>query len=111
VRAEFREITAGWMLIDGMDDLTERIERAAEWTKGNGPLEADEQATISLMIETQIARGFGDREPRMCEGCTAGEHWRCGMQTWCECECDGTSDVPITCECPASGHLYGCPNE
>lgn len=28
----------------------------------------------------------------MCEGCTADEHWRCGMQTWCECECDGSAD-------------------
>ena len=28
----------------------------------------------------------------MCEGCTADEHWRCGMQTWCECECDGSID-------------------
>lgn len=28
----------------------------------------------------------------MCEGCTADEHWRCGMQTWCECECDGLPD-------------------
>lgn len=26
----------------------------------------------------------------MCEGCLADEHWRCGMQTWCECECDGS---------------------
>lgn len=24
----------------------------------------------------------------MCEGCTEGEHWRCGMQTWCACDCD-----------------------
>jgi hypothetical protein len=28
----------------------------------------------------------------MCEGCTADEHWRCGMQTWCECPCDGSVD-------------------
>lgn len=32
---------------------------------------------------------------RMCEGCTAGEHWRCGMQTWCECDCDGSSDFDL----------------
>lgn len=25
-----------------------------------------------------------------CEGCTIEEHWRCGMQTWCEC--DGSLD-------------------
>jgi hypothetical protein len=58
MRSEFDEITSGWTLIDGMDDLTERIERAAEWTKVNGPLEPDEQARITLMIESQIARGW-----------------------------------------------------
>jgi hypothetical protein len=57
VRAEFNEITSGWTLITSWDDLTERIERAAAWTKVNGPLEPDEQARISLMIESQIARG------------------------------------------------------
>lgn len=25
----------------------------------------------------------------MCQGCTEGLHWLCGMQTWCECDCDG----------------------
>jgi hypothetical protein len=59
MRAEFAEITDGWTLIDGMDDLTERIERAAEWTKANGPLEHDEQQRIEVMINSQIARGFG----------------------------------------------------
>lgn len=58
MRTEFNEITSGWTLISGMDDLTERIERAAEWTKANGPLEPDEEARIRLMIESQIARGM-----------------------------------------------------
>ena len=58
MRAEFDEITSSWTLISGMDDLTERIERAADWTKTNGPLEPDEQARIGLMIESQIARGM-----------------------------------------------------
>jgi hypothetical protein len=57
MRDGFREITSGWMLIDDFDDLTDRIERAAEWTKQNGPLEPDEAATVKLMIEAQIARG------------------------------------------------------
>jgi hypothetical protein len=57
MRAEFAEITDGWMLIDGLEDLTDRIERAAEWTKINGPLELDEQKRIEVMISTQIARG------------------------------------------------------
>lgn len=25
----------------------------------------------------------------MCEACQQDEHWNCGMQTWCECDCDG----------------------
>lgn len=24
----------------------------------------------------------------MCEACTRGDHANCGMQTWCECDCD-----------------------
>ncbi len=66
MRDGFREISSGWMLIDGFDDLTDRIERLAEWTKANGPLEDDEAATVKLMIECQIARGldeFGPDDP------------------------------------------------
>jgi hypothetical protein len=48
------------MLISGVDALTERIEQAAEWTRVNGPLQPDEEATIKLMIETQIALGYED---------------------------------------------------
>jgi len=58
MRDGFREIVNGWTLISGMGDLTDRIEAAAEWTKTNGPLEPDEQATIELMIKAQIARGM-----------------------------------------------------
>ncbi len=32
------------------------------------------------------------REPLMCEGCRQGQHWLCGLQVWCECECDGSSE-------------------
>ena len=55
MRDGFREIVSGWTLISGMEDLTERIEQAAEWTKANGPLEADEEATVKLMIETVVS--------------------------------------------------------
>lgn len=24
----------------------------------------------------------------MCEACTEGRHYACGLQTWCECDCD-----------------------
>jgi hypothetical protein len=65
MRDGFREIVSGWTLIDDFDDLTDRIERAAEWTKANSPLQTDEEATVKLMIEAQIARGIrrGDFEP------------------------------------------------
>ena len=26
---------------------------------------------------------------QLCEACEHDEHWSCGMQTWCECDCDG----------------------
>ena len=70
MRPGFGEIVSGWTLIDGMEDITDRIERAAEWTKANGPLNADEEATIKLMIQTQIARGIerGDFEPYIAGG-------------------------------------------
>ena len=58
VREGFAEIVSGWTLIDGMDDITDRIERAAEWTLTHGPLNEREQNTIELMIQCQVARGF-----------------------------------------------------
>lgn len=70
MRDEFHDIVSGWMLISGMEDLTDRIERAAEWTMVNGPLQPDEEATIKLMIQAQIARGIarGDFEPYISGG-------------------------------------------
>jgi len=56
LREEFREIVSGWTLISGTDDLDDRIERAADWAKINGPLRPDEEATIKLMIAAQITR-------------------------------------------------------
>jgi hypothetical protein len=58
VRDGFSAISSGWTLISGLDDITDRIEQLAEWTRMNGPLEADEEATVKLMIECQIARGM-----------------------------------------------------
>jgi hypothetical protein len=60
MREAFREIVSGWTLIDGIDDLTDRIERAAVWTQANGPLEPDERATVELMIRAQVAHGMPD---------------------------------------------------
>lgn len=56
MRDGFRAISSGWTLYSGTADLTERIEALAEWTKANEPLQPDEEATVKMMIEAQIAR-------------------------------------------------------
>jgi hypothetical protein len=56
-RDGFAAIVSGWTLISGIADLTARIEQTAEWAKENGPLLPSEEATVHLMIQTQIARG------------------------------------------------------
>lgn len=61
LRDGFREIADGWMLVDDRDDLTNRIERLAEWTKMNAPLTEDEHVTVKFMIESQIARAMDFR--------------------------------------------------
>jgi hypothetical protein len=58
MRSEFRDIVSGWLLTNDFDALTEIIERAAEWTKSNGPLLPKEQAIVMMMIERQIAFGL-----------------------------------------------------
>jgi hypothetical protein len=58
MRDEFRDIIAGWLLVDDLNYVTEKIEAAAEWTKLNRPLWPDEEATIKCMIERQIVLGF-----------------------------------------------------
>jgi hypothetical protein len=60
MRDAFHNIVSGWTLVSGLNALTDRIEEAAAWTAVNGPLEPDEEATIKLMIEAQIARGFDE---------------------------------------------------
>lgn len=60
-----------------------------------------------------------------CQACEEGFHYLCGMQTWCECDCDGIyetgspspdDDMPhtLTCTCedclqnhPERDILYG----
>jgi hypothetical protein len=65
MREGFLAIVDGWSLVDDFDDLTDRIERSAEWVEANGALLEDEAATVRLMIETQVAMGIrrGDFEP------------------------------------------------
>lgn len=55
MRKEFRELVSGWMLVRDFDAITDRIEEVAEWAKKNGPLLPDEEATVKMMIECQIA--------------------------------------------------------
>lgn len=31
----------------------------------------------------------------MCEACERGDHANCGMQTWCECDCDPEQAEPF----------------
>jgi hypothetical protein len=57
LRDGLREIVIGWTLVDDFDELTDRIERAAEWAKENGPLTNDEALVIKRMVEMQIAMG------------------------------------------------------
>jgi len=59
MRDEFKTIISGWTLIDGIDDLTDRIERVIAWSRTNSPLRMDETATLTMMIQSQMARGFG----------------------------------------------------
>jgi hypothetical protein len=30
-----------------------------------------------------------------CEACERGDCHQCGMQTWCECDCDGSDDTGL----------------
>jgi hypothetical protein len=65
MRDGFREIISGWMLTDDVEGVGEYIEAGAAWARENGPLEPDEQATVRMMIQCQVARGIrrGDFEP------------------------------------------------
>lgn len=56
---------------------------------------------ISPSYAAALAKRQREVAGRLCEGCAAGRHCRCGMQSWCECDCDGT---PESCgeECPCS---------
>lgn len=58
----------GWMLIDDIAAIGEYIEASAAWVKANGgeaAMEADERATVQLMIQTQVAKAIraGEFEP------------------------------------------------
>lgn len=57
MRDEFAAIISGWSLVSGFNSITDKLEEAARWAKDNGPLLPDEEKTVHLMIQCQIARG------------------------------------------------------
>jgi len=65
----FEEIVSGWMLIDGMEDITMRIESVGfmmrKFNITLSDLDEQERKTLEMMIESQIARGIarGDFAP------------------------------------------------
>lgn len=61
MRDEFAAIISGWTLVSGFNAITDRIEEVARWSKENGPLQPDEEKTVELMIQCQIARGFEEQ--------------------------------------------------
>lgn len=68
MRDGFRDAISGWTLIDDVDLLGEYIEASARWVKANGgekAMDADEKATVQLMIQCQVAKGIraGHFEP------------------------------------------------
>lgn len=59
MRDAFLAIVSGWTLVDDDADLHDRINLTAMFKAAHG-LEPDEEATVKLMIRTQIARGVRD---------------------------------------------------
>lgn len=70
MRDEFTAIVRGWTLTSDVEDLGEYIEEAGRFMTANSPLEPDEERTIKMMIECQIARGIarGDFAPYLAYG-------------------------------------------
>lgn len=58
VKEEFAAIVSGWTLISGYNAITDRLEELGKWVEKNKPLTENEQKTVDLMIQCQIARGF-----------------------------------------------------
>lgn len=65
IRPGLLHIVRGWILVLTFEDLTDRIERAAEWAKANGPLTPAEKSEVTSMVTCQVACAIrrGDFEP------------------------------------------------
>lgn len=47
-----------------------------------------------------------------CQACEDGDHDNCGMQTWCDCDCEGYQDyVPVFTHCNVCGKRIHEPEE
>lgn len=44
-----------------------------------------------------------------CEACEQGDHFNCGMQTWCECDCAGPESIEFDTHEPPSLFLHVTP--
>lgn len=64
LREGFAEISSGWMLISGMEDITDRIERLGKWILANGgtaSINTAEHATLTMMISKSNCERDGAR--------------------------------------------------
>jgi hypothetical protein len=62
VRAGVAAIVTPWPLIDGTEDILDRVKRLATWSQQNGGLNPAEERVSRTMIECLIARGVGFME-------------------------------------------------
>ncbi len=65
MRDEFRAVVSGWTLTSDVEDLGEYIGETVRFVEANGPLQPDEERTVEMMVECQVARGIerGDLAP------------------------------------------------
>ena len=49
---------------------------------------------------------------QLCQACEDGDHFNCGMQTWCACDCDPENCEPLSFGYEDEGfeddHFDGC---
>ena len=78
---DFRELVAGWMLVDDFDELTDRIDAVSALMKREGikleDLDDLQRPTVRMMIESLVARGVKNGDFSDC-GFPAGTDYRIG---------------------------------
>ncbi len=73
-RPEFDSLVQGWGS-DSFEDLSARIELAAEWTLANKPLKPAEEKIVTAMIARQVQLGV---EHGDFEDCGIGRDFKLG---------------------------------